>query len=621
MSTRSSLLAQTGRALDGLRRFILNLVFFGILAALVVSAVMGRPRVPRAAALVLKPEGTLVEQLSSDPGRFVSEPAGAPPAAKETLVKDVLDALRLAKDDGRIKALYLDLDDLEAGGMSKLRDVRAALLDFKKSGKKVIAYADGYSQVPYYIAAHADEVFLNPEGLLLLEGFGRHRAFYKEGLDRFGIEMHVFRVGEYKSAVEPFLRNDMSPEAKEALRDVYGDLWHTWLRDVAEARKLQPEAIQEGIDALPDRLRAASGDMARMALDAKLVDTLAARDQVRKRMIELVGEDKEKKTFKQIPFARYLAARAGDRERKGRGDAVAVVVAKGEILGGDQPPGHIGGDSTAALVRKARQDEKTKAIVLRIDSPGGSAFASEVIRRECEVAREGGKQVVISMGSLAASGGYWISTASDEIWASPSTITGAIGIFGLFPSIHKPLARYLGVHMDGVGTTRFSDAFNPGRPLDPALADAIQQVINNGYEDFLARVGKARNKTREEVDRIARGRIWSGEDAKGLGLVDQLGNLDDAIASAAKRAKLGKDYRVWYVEKELTLKERILKTLTTGFARVARAVGWSGGEEPAPTPPPVAKALRSIGDEMGRVSLWNDPRGLYAHCLCGEEWP
>jgi protease IV len=623
MSDRSSFFRRLGRGLDSLRRFLLNLFFFGLLGALIVAAVAGRPRVKSGAALVLKPQGAIVEQVSAgDPVQRLAGQATGSPVAKETLLKDLLDALRAAKDDAKIKALFLDVGDVSGAGMTKLRDLRAALLDFRKSGKKVVAYADSYSQPQYYLAAHADEVYLHPQGMVFLEGFGRWRNFYKDGLDRLGVEMHVFRVGEYKSAVEPFLRNDMSPEAKEMSRELYSDLWRDYLADVSEARKLKPEDIEAAIADLPDRLRAVGGDLARVALDGRLVDKLAPRDEVRKRMIELTGEDKEKKTFLQVGHETYLAARGGDRMGARGGYAVAVVVAKGEILDGTQPAGTIGGDSTARVIRTAREDDKVKAVVLRVDSPGGSAFASEVIRRECELVRLAGKPLVVSMGSVAASGGYWISTSADEIWASPETVTGSIGIFGLFPTVDRPLAKHLGVRTDGVGTTRFSDVLRPDRPLDPAVADVVQQGINYGYEEFLARVAAARKMTRDQVDKIARGRVWSGEDAKTLGLVDHLGGLDQAIESAATRAKLAKGYRVYYVEKEKTFRERIVGMLSAGLSAVAPpALGLEDAAGPAAAAGPafsVAQRLRDLQADLERLGRWNDPRGIYAHCLCGE---
>jgi protease-4 len=621
MSDRPSLLARFGRALDGLRRFLVNVLFFGLLVGLALAVLRSRPKVPDGAALVVRPQGTIVEQLAAgDPlERFVAESAGVGSRTKETLLKDLLDAIRAAKDDKRIKALHLDLDDLAGAGLTKLRDLGAAIADFRKSGKTVVAYGDDYLQAQYYLAAQADEVYLHPEGAVVLHGIGQWRNYYKEGLDRLGVEVHVFRVGEYKSAVEPYLRNDMSPEAKEMARDTFGDIWRDYLADVAAARKVKSEDVTAWIEAMPDRLRAAGGDAAKAALAAKLVDKLAERDEVRQRMIQLVGEDKETKSFRQIGVQAYLQARGGDRTgATGKGKAVAVVVAKGDILDGDQPAGTIGGDSTARLLRRAREDDEVKAVVLRVDSGGGSAFASEIIRRECELVRKAGKPLVVSMGSVAASGGYWIATSSDEIWAAPETITGSIGIFGLFPTIDKPLAKYLGVHTDGVGTTRFADALRPDRPLDPAVADIAQQYIENGYRDFLSRVAQARKMTPEQVDKIARGRIWSGEDAKGLGLVDQLGGIDQAIESAAKRAKLEKGYRVWYVEKEKSLRERIAAMLAAEALDLAVAAGWVTEPSPSASALSLAGRLRELRADVERLSRWNDPHGVYAHCLCTD---
>lgn len=611
------LLGSLWRLLDRARRTALNLLFLLILCGLVAAALAGRPKVPASAALVIDPRGPIVEQLTGNPrDRLLSGLAGSGPRP-ETLLKDLLDAIRLGKDDKRVKALVLDLGEMGGAGLSKLQELRAAVLDFRKAGKKVIAAADDYGQAQYYLAAQAEEVFLHPLGMVLLDGFGGFRRHYKEGLDKFGVEMHVFRVGEYKSAVEPYLRNDMSPETREALLDVYGDLWRSYVADVAAARKLDPAEITALIDALPDRLRAAGGDFARLAKEARLVDTLAPRDEVKKRLIALVGEDKKAKSYNRISFRDYLEAREGDRPGAGgSGDAVAVVMARGEILDGTRPPGSIGGDSTAALVRRAREDESTKAVVLRVDSPGGSAFASDVIRRELELVQAAGKPVVVSMSSVAASGGYWISTASDEIWASPNTITGSIGIFGLFPTVEKPLAGYLGIHVDGVGTTKLTDAVRPDRALGPEIAAAIQLSVDHGYEEFLTRVAKARKMTREQVDRIARGRIWSGDDAKRLGLVDRLGGLPEAIESAAGRAKLAKGYRVVYVEKERGLKDRLVAGLFSAAARLARGAGLRDEAETPGRPSTVEGALRALEEDLGRLALWNDPKGLYAHCLC-----
>jgi protease-4 len=620
MSPSSPLPARVGRGLDRLRRVLANalvLALLGGLLALAFSAWRARPRIPDGAALVLNPSGLLVEQLAAEPpASLAGRLAGLTSRPTQTRVRDVLDALRLAKDDDRIAALYLDLDGLFGGGMSKLQAIREALLDFKASGKPVLGYAQVLTQRPYYLLALADEALLNPEGLLMLQGFGGHRPYYREGLDRYGIDVHVFRVGEYKSAVEPYLRSDMSPEAREEALDVYGDLWRIWLDGVGDARGLKPEAIQDWVDTTLEQLRAANGDAARAALEFGLVDRLAHRDEARDRMIELVGENDDGTSFRQVSWRTYLALRADDRLPGGRGDGVAVVVAAGEVLGGDQPAGRIGGASTARLIRQARLDESARAVVLRIDSPGGSVFASELIHRECTLFRKEGKPLVVSMGSVAASAAYFIASAADEIWARPSTITGSIGIFALFPTFPEALSRYLGVHLDGVGTTSYTGVLNPGRPLDPRFAEAIQLSLDDSYRKFVGRVAEARGQTWNEVDRIARGRVWSGSDALELGLVDRMGSLQDAIASAAARAGLKDGYRVFYVEEKPTWGERLLGRLLDVVAQA----GAGARATPAPAGPP-ARVLGSIEDELGHLARWNDPNALYGHCLCGEAWP
>ena len=610
------MLCGLGRGLDQSRRVFVNVLFLAIVVGLLSAVFAGGPDVPKGGALVVAPKGNLVEQLTArSPQDLVSGLAGGGQA--ETLLRDVVDALAAAKGDKRISAVYLDLDEMGGAGMTVLEDVAAALKDFRKSGKKVIAAGDNFDMRSYYLAAQADEILLNPDGMVLIEGFGRYRTYYRDGIDRLGITWHVFRVGEYKSAVEPYLRDDMSPEAKEADLEWMGDLWRAYLSGVATARKTTPEAITALVEGLPEKLKAAGGNPAKVALEEKLVDRLAARDEVRKRMIELAGEDGKSKSFKQVSMPDYLEALGGDRPgAKGKGDKVAVVVAKGEIVDGSAGPGRIGGDSTAALIRKARQDEKVKAIVLRVDSPGGSAFASEVIRRELQLARDAKKPVVVSMGSVAASGGYWISTSADEIWASPETITGSIGIFGMFPTIEKPLAKYLGMHVDGVGTTTWAGALRIDRELNPKVGEAVQSMIDHGYEEFLARVSKARKMSRDDVDKIARGRVWSGADAKERGLVDKLGGLTEAIASAAEKAKLGKTYQVTYVEKDLSLKEKMLANLSVRSSRVAAAFGYTLAPSPEPAAGAGAAILRAVANEADRLSVWNDPHGIYAHCFC-----
>lgn len=598
------------RAVDFARRFTVNLIFL-LLVALAVAVLLDRgPEVPAKAALVIAPAGPLVEQRLGDPGdRAMRELTGD--GTRETLLRDVLAGIRAAKDDERIGAILLDLDEMSGGGMSKLRDVKAALADFRAGGKKVIAAADLYGQAAYYLAAQADEIHLSPQGLVLIQGLGIWRPYFKAGLDKYEIEAHVFKVGEYKSAVEPYLRDDLSPEARESYLDVLGDLWGAWLEDVATARKTTPEALTALIDRLDERLAAAGGDAAKALLEAHLVDRLSNRDEVRARMIELVGEEKDAHSFRQISLADYLEAKDLAEPAAPKGDAVGVVLAAGTILDGEQPAGKIGGDSTSALVRQARQDEHVKAIVLRVDSGGGSAFASELIRRELVLARQAGKPVVVSMGSVAASGGYWISTASDQIWADPTTITGSIGIFGVLPTFQKPLANYLGVHVDGVGTTWLSGAYRPDRALEPRFGAVMQALIDRGYEDFLARVGEARKMSRDDVDRIARGRIWSGADAQKIGLVDHLGGLAPAIEAAGELAKLGREPKVKWIEKERTWKQKLAQNLLESAAAITppRAA-------PPLSPLSPGARLRATLAELESMAELDDPQGLLAHCLC-----
>ena len=599
------------RGVDLARRIVLNLVFLAILiVALAFWAEDGSPEVPKSAALVVAPRGLIVDQLSGGTvDRAIGQLTGDD--EPETLKRDLERAIRAARDDERIKTLVLDLTGLDGAGLSTLQDMRAVIGEFKTSGKPVIATADFYAKSQYYLATTADEIYLHHMGEVLLDGYGRFRTYHKEGLDKAEIDFNVFRVGEYKSAVEPYLRDSMSDEAKEANLDWLGDLWDAWIEDVAAARGMTPEVLKQSVARFDEHLRDARGDAAQAALRLGLVDHVGDRDAIRDRLIELVGEDEETHSFHRIGFDSYLEV-AGDDPDSGKGDdTVAVVVARGVILGGNQPPGVIGGDSTAALIRKARHDEDVKAIVLRVDSPGGSAFASELIRREFVLAREAGKKVVVSMGDVAASGGYWIASASDEIWANANTITGSIGIFGTLPTFQKPLARYLGTRVDGVGTTWLSGAARPDRALDPRFADAIQAIIEQGYEDFLERVGEARDMSRDEVDKIARGRVWSGADALAHGLIDRLGGLDDAVASAAELAGLGDDFRVDYLERELGFKDQVLVDLLTWSA------AWYRPETRQPSRPRLGRLVADyFHDQAETLLLFDDPRGIYAHCLC-----
>ncbi|MBC8067505.1 MAG: signal peptide peptidase SppA [Deltaproteobacteria bacterium] len=592
------------KGINSARVATMNLLFVAVVITVVVLILNSEgPDFHDKNALVLAPKGTIVEQLSAEGPSVASLVSGSPP---ETLLRDLVETIERAGKDPRVTVLVLDCSELQSAGISKLQELGAALTAFKAEGKTVIATADNYSQTAYYLAAHADEVYMHGMGEVGINGLGRYHTYYKDALDRFEIDWHIFRVGKYKSAVEPYLRNSMSDEAREADLAWMGDLWEAYIADVAAARGITPAELLDYATKFDEHVVRANGSSSAAALSAKLVDHVGGRDLVRDRLIELVGEDEKEHSFNRVDGEPYLDYVRQESPKPMTGDKVAVIVARGSIVDGDHPAGVIGGDSTAALIRKARNDEDVKALVLRVDSGGGSAFASEVIRREFELARAAGKPVVVSMGSVAASGGYWISTASDEIWASPTTITGSIGIFGMFPTIDKPLAKHVGIHTDGVATTPFAGV-SIERSLDPAVARALQSGIEHGYREFLARVASARNMTSEQVDAIAQGRVWSGVDAHQAGLVDKLGGLQDAIASAAVRAELGDDYRIEFVEKELDLKDRVIKNALGGGAEVAFIPGLAGT--------PYGEVLRVFEEQARILASFNDPRGVYAYAL------
>ena len=543
------------------RRLILNLLFFGLLllVLIVFLAAVGKGSsgvvpVHERTTLVIAPEGRLVEQYTTDPLTRAVARALGDTSAEEVQLRDLLRAIEAARGDKNIERVLLNLDKLQPAGMASTREVAQALGGLRASGKQVVAFGEGITQAQYLLAAQADEIYLDPMGGLMLEGLARYRQYFRTALqDKLGVDMHLFRVGEFKSAAEPYILDAASPEAKEA--DLYwmNDLWQRYLADIGAARKLDPAQLAAQIDALPEGIEAAGGDIARHALEMKLVDGLKTREELDQLLTErgLADEDDEH-GFRSVSLGGYLAHLDGRRLPIDKRPQVAVVVAEGEITGGEQPAGSIGGVSTAALLRQVRDDEHVQAVVLRVDSPGGEVFASEQSRREVEQLKAAGKPVVVSMGDLAASGGYWISMNADRIYADPSTITGSIGIFGMFPNFTRTLDK-IGVHTDGVSTTRIAGAFDVTRPLDPQVGRVVQAVIDKGYADFTGKVADARGKSVEQVDEVARGRVWSGAQAKERGLVDEMGNLGQAITDAAGRAELEQDkYQVVYVDKPAT---------------------------------------------------------------------
>ena len=608
------------------RRLILNLLFFGLLllVLIVFLAAVGKGSsgvvpVHERTTLVIAPEGRLVEQYTTDPLTRAVARALGDTSAEEVQLRDLLRAIEAARDDKNIERVLLNLDKLQPAGMASTREVAQALGGLRASGKQVVAFGEGITQAQYLLAAQADEIYLDPMGGLMLEGLARYRQYFRTALqDKLGVDMHLFRVGEFKSAAEPYILDAASPEAKEA--DLYwmNDLWQRYLADIGAARKLDPAQLAAQIDALPEGIEAAGGDIARHALEMKLVDGLKTREELDQLLTErgLADEDDEH-GFRSVSLGGYLAHLDGRRLPIDKRPQVAVVVAEGEITGGEQPAGSIGGVSTAALLRQVRDDEHVQAVVLRVDSPGGEVFASEQIRREVEQLKAAGKPVVVSMGDLAASGGYWISMNADRIYADPSTITGSIGIFGLIPNFTRTLDK-IGVHTDGVSTTRFAGAFDVTRPMDPEVGRVIQAVIDKGYADFTGKVAAARGKPVEEVDAVARGRVWSGAQAKDRGLVDELGDLGDAVADAATRAKLGEKgkFRVTYIDKPATPFAQFL----AGFAgsRVGAALLQDSGlarAALAQAMPEAEAQLRFVENALKDRN--GTPVKSLAYCFCG----
>lgn len=562
------------------------------------------PTVPQGAALVLRPSGTLVEQASFDEP-FALLRAGGMPSGR-TVLSELLDAIDSARRDERISALVIETDGLHSASLSKLGELRDAIAAFRAAGKPVYARGDQFSQPQYYLASAADEVHLSPDGFVLLRGLARYLTYFKEALDALGIKVHVFRVGEFKSFAEPFTRSDMSEEDRASTRELLDGLWAQFRAQVSAARKLSPEALDRYVTGYRDALVATAGDAAQAAQGAGLVDRLSTRDQWHARLIERIGADEDdEQDFRQIDVEDYLAVVNADRAVAD--DKIAVLVAQGAIMDGEETAGVVGGDHFARLIRAAREDKAVKAVLLRIDSPGGSAFASELIRRELELTRQAGKPVVASMSSVAASGGYWIAAGADEIWASPATLTGSIGIFAMFPEVVEPMRR-LGLRVDGVATTPLATAFEPGRPLDPEAAAAMQLGIEHGYRRFLGVVAAARSMTVEEVDKVARGRVWTGQAAAGLGLVDKLGGLQAALAATAQRAGVT-DYQVVWPEAVESIEQRLMHRLL----RAAEPIALPGGFV---TPAPLASLLASLQAGAAELLRWNDPQHRYVHCLC-----
>ncbi|MEZ5561892.1 MAG: signal peptide peptidase SppA [Gammaproteobacteria bacterium] len=601
--------------LDTLRRLLHLVLLLGLFIALLAGLAGGVAPVPSTAALVINPGGALVEQLEGSPlDRALAELNNQ--AEPQTLVRELVESLEHAAGDDRIQAVVLELDGLESGGLAKLQAVGQAIDKVRAAGKKVVAFGNGYSRDQYHLASRADEVIMHDLGMVYLDGYEYYRMFFKSALEKLYIDVNVFKVGEFKSFVEPFTRDDMSAEDREASQRWVGALWRAWEGDVAAARGLEQAALDAYANEFATRIEEADGHAAKAAVDARLVDRLMSRPQFDEYMMELVGPGNgDDGSYSAIGFRDYLAATALERKLAEPHERnVAIIVASGEIVDGEAPPGTVGGDSLAWQIREARMDDSISALVLRIDSPGGSMFASQVINDELDALKAADKPLIASMSSVAASGGYYIAMPADEIWASSSTITGSIGVGAILPTVQRGLGQ-LGIHVDGFGTTKLAGQLRLDRPLGEDARRVLTASVEDAYRIFVGQVAEARDMTPERADSIARGRVWIGADGLELGLVDSLGGLDEAVQAAASRAGLQEGgYGRSYIEPELSFAQRLAAELVM---RTVRALTALGLREPALVPAEfLRRTLRSLDRELKSLAALNDPRGLYYHCFC-----
>ncbi|QPL41531.1 signal peptide peptidase SppA [Pseudoalteromonas sp. A41-2] len=599
------------------RRLVLNLLFLILVILFIVAITSEEDKVKVADGTVLRLNlnGPIVEEKTYvDPVEAaINDATMGKEAPSEILLDDIIEVINQAAKDDRISVMLLDLQKMPGAHINKLKQITKAIDEFKDAGKQVIATGYYYTQAQYYIAAHANEVSMHPYGGVSIEGYGMFPLYFKDALEKLKVTQHIFRVGTYKSAVEPFIRNDMSDAAKEANQVWLTALWNEYKSDVAASRPFDESNFDEDMDVYLAKMQAVDGNSGDYALNNQWVDSLKTSQQIRQQLIDLVGTEETGKTFKQVSFREYLSLVKPPIEFDNPiTEKVAVIVAKGTIVDGERKAGEIGGDSTAALLRKARLDDKVKAVVLRIDSGGGSMFASEVIRAEVLALKAAGKPVIASMSSVAASGGYWIASAANEIWAAPSTITGSIGVFGTFMTFENTMAE-LGIYSDGVATTDLA-GFSIARPLDEKMADIIQLSVENAYKRFLNVVAEARNMTPEQVDKIAQGRVWIATQAKELGLVDKLGDKQDAIKAAAELAKL-KHYDVKTIKQSLTPQEQMLQDIFGTAAVQAFLAKSQSSDSVLATQANLQSLVKQLSSEIDNLKDYNDPQGVYARCL------
>ncbi|KAA0386730.1 signal peptide peptidase SppA [Salmonella enterica] len=598
----------TWRVLNFVREMVLNLFFiFLVLVGVGIWMQIGNgsnSEQTARGALLLDISGVIVDKPSTNHrlGALGRQLFGASSdRLQENSLFDIVNAIRQAKDDRNITGIVLDLKNFTGADQPSMRYIGKALREFRDSGKPVFAVGENYSQGQYYLASFANKIWLSPQGQVDLHGFATNGLYYKTLLDKLKVSTHVFRVGTYKSAVEPFIRDDMSPAAREADSRWIGELWQNYLHTVSANRQISPQQLFPGAQAIIDGLTSVGGDTAKYALDHNLVDALASSADVEKALTKQFGWSKTENNYRAISYYDYSLKTPADT-----GGTIAVIFANGAIMDGEETPGNVGGDTTASQIRDARLDPKVKAIVLRVNSPGGSVNASEVIRAELAAARAAGKPVVVSMGGMAASGGYWISTPANYIVASPSTLTGSIGIFGVINTVENSLSS-IGVHSDGVSTSPLAD-ISMTKALSPEVQQMMQLSIEYGYKRFITLVADARKRTPEQIDKIAQGHVWTGEDAKANGLVDSLGDFDDAVAKAAELAKL-KQWHLDYYQDEPTVLDMVMDSMT-GSVRAMLPETIQ-----AMLPAPLVSAANTVKAEGDKLAAFNDPQNRYAFCL------
>ncbi|OHY92800.1 signal peptide peptidase SppA [Vibrio rotiferianus] len=595
------------KAITFVRLALANLIFLVMIAVFYFAFTYtgeGQPTVDKESALVMNLSGPIVEQRRYvNPMDSIAGSVLGNEIPKENVLFDIVDTIRYAKGDPKISGLVLALRDMPETNLTKLRYIAKALNEFKASGKPIYAVGDFYNQSQYYLASYADKVYLAPDGGVLIKGYSSYSMYYKTLLEKLDVSTHVFRVGTYKSAIEPFIRDDMSDAAKESATRWITQLWSAFVDDVATNRNINVKVLNPTMDELLAQMKSVDGDIAQLAKKLGLVDELATRQDIRKLFAEQFGSD-GKDSYNAVSYYDYLVTMRPDLSLPE--SDVAVVVASGTIMDGQQPRGTIGGDTVASLLRQARNDDKVKAVVLRVDSPGGSAFASEVIRNEIEALKEAGKPVVVSMSSLAASGGYWISMSADKIVAQPTTLTGSIGIFSVITTFEKGFNK-IGISTDGVGTSPFSgEGFTTG--LSKGASDAFQLGIEHGYKRFISLVGTNRDMSLEEVDKVAQGRVWTGQDAMSFGLVDQMGDFDDAVKLAAKLADIT-DYGIYWVEEPLSPTEQFIQEFMN---QVKVSLGIDATSFLPKSLQPIAQQFEQ---DASMLQSFNDPKGQYAFCL------